>query len=132
MYALIDYNGEQIKIQEGEKVRIPYQKTLKIGSKIEFNQVLFFDDGKTKKIGNPYLKSTSFKAKVDSHIKDSKVIVFKKKRRKGHQKKNGHQQPYTLLVIDKFNSKKTAPKKAAPKKAAPKKSSSKTTKTKKD
>ena len=106
MYALIDYNGEQIRIQEGEKVRVPYQKTLKVGSKIEFNQVLFFDDGKTKKIGNPYLKSISFKAKVDSHNKDSKVIVFKKKRRKGHQKKNGHQQPYTLLIVDKFNSKK--------------------------
>ena len=126
MYALVNYNGEQIKIQEGKKVRVPYQKTLKIGSKIEFNQVLFFDDGKTKKIGTPYLQSMSFKAKVDSHSKDSKIIVFKKKRRKGYQKKNGHQQSYTLLLVDKFNSKKAAPKKAASKK------STKTTKTKKD
>ena len=126
MYALVNYKGVQIKIQEGEKVRVPYQKELKIGTKVEFDQVLFFDDGKAKKVGNPYLKSTSFKAKVDSHNKDTKVIVFKKKRRKGYQKKNGHQQPFTLLLIDKFTTKKISSKKTTPVKK-----SSKTTKTKK-
>jgi len=111
MYALVNFKGEQIKIKEGEKVKVPFQKDLKVGSKIEFDQVLFFDDGKTKKIGKPYLKSISLKAKVDSHSKDSKIIVFKKKRRKGHQKKNGHQQPFTLLLVDKFTSKKSSTKK---------------------
>ena len=123
MYALVNYNGEQIKIQEDAKVRIPYQKALKIGSKIEFNQVLFFDDGKTKKIGNPYLKSMSFNAKVDSHNKDSKVIVFKKKRRKGHQKKNGYRDNFTMIQVDKLSTSK-AKKSAKPK--AVKKSTSKT------
>ena len=111
MYALVNYKGEQIKIEEGEKVRVPFQKDLKIGSKIEFDQILFYDDGKTKKIGNPYLKSITLNAKVDSHCKDAKVIVFKKKRRKGYQKKNGHKQPFTLLLIDKFTTKKNTPKK---------------------
>ena len=127
MYALVNYKGEQIKIQEGEKVKVPFQKDLKVGSKVEFQQVLFLDDGKTKKVGKPYLKSISLKAKVDSHSKDTKVIVFKKKRRKGHQKKNGHQQPFTLLLVDKFSSKKSAVKK----KTAAKKST-KTAKNKKD
>ena len=49
MYALVNYKGEQIKIQEGEKVKVPFQKDLKVGSKVEFQQVLFLDDGKTKK-----------------------------------------------------------------------------------
>ena len=125
MYALVNYKGEQIRIQEGEKVKVPFQKDLKVGSKIEFDQVLFYDDGKTKKIGKPYLKSISLKAKVDSHIKDSKVIVFKKKRRKGYQKKNGHQQPFTLLLVDKFTSKKTTSKKTSTAKKSTKKTKNK-------
>ena len=112
MEALINYKGQQILLTEGEKVKIPYQKDLKPGSSMEFNEVLYFFDGKKRKIGNPYLKSFSVKGKVDSHFKDSKVVVFKKKRRKGHQKKNGHRQPYTLLQINKLQAKKTTAKKA--------------------
>ena len=121
MYALIDYTGTQILIKEGEKVKIPFLDQ-KVGSKVTFNNVLLFDDGKKKKIGNPYLKSLSFSGKIESHGKEKKVIVFKKKRRKGHQKKNGHQQQFTYVTIDKFSKgKKTVAKAAAKTKATPKK-----------
>jgi large subunit ribosomal protein L21 len=114
MYALVDYIGNQILIKEGEKVKIPFLDK-KVGSKVSFDNILFFDDGKNKKIGSPYIKSLSFSGKIDSHNKENKVIVFKKKRRKGHQKKNGHTQKFTLVTMDKFSkvvkAKKTITKK---------------------
>ena len=108
MYALVDYKGKQILIKENEKVKVPFDKNLKIGTNIDFKNVLFFDDGKNKHIGSPYLKSISFQGKVDSHNKESKVIVFKKKRRKGYQKKNGHKQLFTLIQINKLKSIKSS------------------------
>ena len=107
MYALVDYIGNQILIKEGEKVKIPFLDR-KIGSKVLFDNVMFFDNGKNKKVGNPYLKAISFSGKIDSHGKDKKIIVFKKKRRKGYQKKNGHIQQFTYVVIDKFSKEASA------------------------
>ena len=127
MYALIDYIGNQILIKEGEKVKIPFLNQ-KVGSKIVFENVLFFDDGKNKKVGNPYLKSLSFSGKIESHGKEKKIIVFKKKRRKGHQKKNGHQQQFTYVTIDKFSKTKKVTTKATKKAVKPvKKVTKKTT-----
>ena len=127
MYALIDYIGSQILIKEGDKIKIPFLDQ-KVGSKIVFKNVLFFNDGKKKKIGNPYLKSLSFSGKIESHGKEKKIIVFKKKRRKGHQKKNGHQQQFTYVTIDKFSKSKTTKKTPAKAKTASK--PKKTTKSK--
>ena len=123
MYALVDYIGNQILIKEGEKVKIPFLDK-KVGSKVSFDNILFFDDGKNKKIGSPYIKSLSFSGKIDSHDKEKKVIVFKKKRRKGHQKKNGHAQKFTLVTMDKF-SKVVKDKKDTKKTTTKKKSSAK-------
>ena len=109
MYALVDYIGTQILIKEGNKIKIPFLDQ-KVGSKVIFENVLFFDNGKEKKIGAPYLKSTSFSGKIESHGKEKKIIVFKKKRRKGHQKKNGHVQKFTYVMIDKFSTKKSSAK----------------------
>ena len=131
MYAIIDYKGQQIQIEEGKKIKFPFLKDLKPGTTIELDRVLYFFDGKNKKIGNPFIKSFSIKGKVDSHIKDSKVIVFKMKRRKGHQKKNGHKQPYTLLTVEKLLSKKVTKKTTASKKTTSKpKTTKKVSKTK--
>jgi large subunit ribosomal protein L21 len=127
MYALIDYIGSQILIKEGDKIKIPFLDQ-KVGSKVVFKNVLFFDDGKKKKIGTPYLESLSFSGKIESHGKEKKIIVFKKKRRKGHQKKNGHQQQFTYVTIDKFSKSKTTKKTPAKTKAASK--PKKTTKSK--
>ena len=112
MYALVDYIGNQLLIKEGEIVKIPFLDK-KIGTKVTFDNVLLFDDGKNKKIGNPFIKSFSIKGIIDSHIKDSKVLVFKMKRRKGHQKKNGHTQKFTCVSIGKLAVKKATKAKAA-------------------
>ena len=115
MYALVNYSGNQLLIKEGEKIKIPFIDQ-EIGSKLVFDSVMFLDDGKTKKIGNPYIKTFSIDAKIIAHGKDKKIIVFKKKRRKGYQKKNGHRQNYTMVQVDKILKKKTAAKKTAAKK----------------
>ena len=109
MYALVDYIGNQLLIKEGEKVKIPFLDK-KVGSKVVFENVLFFDNDKEKKIGNPYLESLSFSGKIESHGKEKKIVVFKKKRRKGHQKKNGHTQKFTYVTINKFSVKKSSAK----------------------
>ena len=124
MYALVDYSGNQILIKEGEKTRIPFTDK-KVGTKIVFDNVLFIDDGKDKKVGKPYINSFSINAKIVSQEKDKKIIVFKKKRRKGYQKKNGHRQNYTLIQVDSISTKKTAAKKTTTKKTAAKKTAAK-------
>ena len=140
MYALVEYSGKQFMLKEGEEIKIPYLDQ-KVGSKISFDNVLLFNDGKSDKIGNPYVKSLNCQGKILSHGKDKKVIVFKKKRRKGYHKKNGHRQQYTLVKVDKFSksTKKTATStaakskasdkttKATAKKSSPKKTTKKTT-----
>ena len=139
MYAIIDYKGSQILLEEGKKTRVPFMKDSKAGSFITFENVLFFDDGKQKQTGNPFIKNMNLKAKVLSHEKDSKVMVFKQKRRKGHQKKNGYRDNFTLIQIDKLSSikekkvtkAKTSTKKPATKKATTKAASKTGTKTKK-
>ena len=132
MYALVDYIGTQILIKEGERIKIPFLDQ-KVGSKVTFGNVLFFDNDKEKKIGNPYLKSISFSGKIESHGKENKIIIFKKKRRKGYQKKNGHIQKFTYVTIDKFLTKKsTTTKTKAQPAMRPKKSSTKVDKKIKD
>ena len=122
MYAIVNYKGNQILVKEGEDTRIPFLKDSKIGSTLNFDNVLFFDDGKKKHYGNPILKNINFKAKIVSHERDSKVIVFKKKRRKGYQKKNGYRDQFNVVKVDKLStSKKTAAKKPAAKKPTAKK-----------
>ena len=134
MYALVNYSGNQLLIKEGEKIKIPFIDQ-KVGSKLVFDSVMFLDDGKTKKIGNPYIKTLSIDAKIISHGKDKKIIVFKKKRRKGYQKKNGHRQNYTMVQVDKILNKKTVTKKPTKssqtkKKVATKKTATTTSKNK--
>ena len=138
MYAIVDYKGSQILLEEDKKTRVPFIKDSKEGSVITFDNILFFDDGKQKKTGNPYLKNVNLKAKVLSHEKGPKIMIFKQKRRKGHQKKNGYKDNFTLIQIDKLStvkqvtkakpsSKKTVAKKSTSK-AATKKTTTKTSK----
>ena len=130
MYALVEIAGKQFKLEENSQVEIPYNNN-KVGDKISFDKVLYFDDGTKKTIGNPYVSGLSIDAKVISHGKSPKVIVFKLKRRKGYQKRSGHKQPYTIVEIGKLAAKKTTAKKAAPKKTAAKKTAAKKTAAKK-
>ena len=116
MNVLVEILGKQFKVEKGDKLRIPYIDK-KIGEKLTFENILYSDDGKSKKIGKPYLKDLKIEAKLLEHGRENKVIVFKLKRRKGYQKKNGHRQKFSLIEISNFK-KKTA-KKTATKKETP-------------
>tara|TARA_B100000965_G_scaffold339465_1_gene307136 strand:+ start:1391 stop:1789 length:399 start_codon:yes stop_codon:yes gene_type:complete len=114
MYAIVDIKGKQFKVEKDQTVDVP-KLNEKVGSKIEFDNVLLTNDnGKVS-------TKTSMKvvAKVVSHEVGDKVIVFKMKRRKGYQKKNGHKQQFTTIKIqDLKTAKKTATKKTTAKKKA--------------
>ncbi len=113
MYAIVEIKGKQFRVEKNLELDIPKIND-KVGSKIEFNKSLFInEDGKIST--NKNLKVV---AKVLSHETERKVIVFKQKRRKGYQKKNGHKQPYTKILIQdlKSASKKTVKKSTSSKK----------------
>ena len=113
MNVLVEILGKQFKVEKGDKLRVPYIDK-KIGEKLTFENILYSDDGKSKKIGKPYLKDFKIQAKLLEHGRENKIIVFKIKRRKGYQKKNGHRQKFSLIEISDF--KKTPVKKTAAKK----------------
>ena len=132
MYALVEFAGKQFKIEEGAQIKVPFL-TEKIGSKVSLNKILYFDHDNDKVVGTPFIDGMAIDAKVEEHGRDQKVIVFKFKRRKGYQKKNGHRQRYSVLTIGKLGAKKkaVAKKKVAPKKNAPKAKTSTVSKAKK-
>ena len=98
MYAVVEIQGSQFKVSKEQKLYVN-RIDAKEGSKVSFDKVLLVDDGKKVQVGKPLLTGTSVEAQVVSHLKDDKVIVFKKKRRKGYKVKNGHRQPITEIII---------------------------------
>ena len=121
MYALVEFAGKQFKVEEGAQIKVPFQ-TEEIGSKVSLDKVLYFDNDNDKVVGTPFIDGMAIDAKIEEHGRDRKIIVFKFKRRKGYQKKNGHRQRYSVLTIGKLGAKKkaAAKKKVAPKKETPK------------
>ena len=112
MYAIVEIAGQQYKVAKDQKVFV-HRLEGKEGSKVSFDKVLLLDDGKVT-IGAPVIENAEVTAKILGHLKGDKVIVFKKKRRKGYKVKNGHRQYLTEIQIDGISTK--APKKAAEKK----------------
>ena len=101
MYALIEFSGKQFRVEEGASIKVPYIDS-KIGSKVTIDKILYLDDGKNKTVGEPLVKGVKIDGKIESHGRERKVVVFKFKRRKGYQKKNTHQQEYSMLKVGKF------------------------------
>jgi large subunit ribosomal protein L21 len=101
MFAIININGSQYRVEENQKVFVPKVKN-EIGDKITFDNVIMFSDGNSFNIGSPALEK-KVEATVLNHIKDDKIIVFKKKRRKGYKVRNGHRQQYSQILIDKIS-----------------------------
>ncbi|WP_190810064.1 50S ribosomal protein L21 [Flagellimonas sp. S3867] len=143
MYAIVEMAGQQFKVAKDQKVYVHRLQTEE-GKKVTFDKVLLLDDEGNVTIGAPVIEGAAVEAKVVKHLKGDKVIVFKKKRRKGYRVKNGHRQSLTEIVVEGIvakgakkaapakpkakaekpaaEAKKAAPaKKEAPKKAAPKK-----------
>ncbi|MGB5607689.1 50S ribosomal protein L21 [Eudoraea sp.] len=125
MYAIVEIAGQQFKVAKDQKVYV-HRLQEDEGNKVSFHNVLLLEDGNNITIGAPAIDGAAVEAKVVKHVKGDKVIVFKKKRRKGFRKKNGHRQYLTELVIESIVAKgakktvaKAEPKKEAPAKAVP-------------
>jgi large subunit ribosomal protein L21 len=130
MYAIVEIAGQQFKVAKDQKVfvhRLPEEE----GAKVSFDNVLLIGEGDKVTIGAPAIDGAQVGAKVLKHLQGDKVIVFKKKRRKGYRKKNGHRQALTEILIEGIvasGTQKAAPKakaaapkvEAAPKAQAPK------------
>jgi len=98
MYAIVEIAGQQFKVAKDQKVYVHRLKEAE-GSKVTFNKVMLLEDGKNVTIGAPAIEGAEVKAKILGHLKGDKVIVFKKKRRKGYKKRNGHRQQFTSITI---------------------------------
>ncbi len=98
MFAVVDIAGQQLKVSPAEKVFVPKIPNA-VGSTLTFDRVLLLADEKSVRIGTPYVKDATVSAKVLSHRKDEKVMVFKKKKRKGYRVRRGHRQQYTEIEI---------------------------------
>jgi large subunit ribosomal protein L21 len=123
MYAIVEIAGQQFKVAKDQKVYV-HRLQEEEGAKVSFDKVLLLDSEGKVTIGAPAIKGAEVTAKILGHLKGDKVIVFKKKRRKGFRKKNGHRQFLTEIQIEgiatKGAKKKVAAKKAPAKTEEPK------------
>ncbi|WP_353780101.1 50S ribosomal protein L21 [Winogradskyella sp. 3972H.M.0a.05] len=122
MYAIVEIAGHQFKVEKDQKVFVNRLGTEE-GKKVSFDNVLLIGDGNNVTVGAPAIGGAQVSAKVLKHLKGDKVIVFKKKRRKGYRVKNGHRQALTEIQIESIVAKGAKPAKAE--KAAPAKEEAK-------
>ena len=102
MYAIVDIAGQQFKIEKDQKIFV-HRLNAEEGSKVSFDKVLLVDNDGKVNVGVPTVSGANVSATVLSHLKGEKVLVFKKKRRKGYQKMNGHRQYLTCIQIEEIN-----------------------------
>ena len=114
MYAIVEIAGQQFKVAKDQKLFV-HRLQDKEGSKVSFDKVYLLDDGKKVTVGAPAISGAAVEAKVVGHLKGDKVIVFKKKRRKGYRVKNGHRQSLTELMVEKIVASGAKPAAAKPK-----------------
>ncbi|MBE9527928.1 MAG: 50S ribosomal protein L21 [Proteobacteria bacterium] len=98
MYAVIKTGGKQYVVNEGDTIQVE-KLTGEIGSTIDVGEVLAVGEGESVKVGTPIVEGASVTAEILDHDRDKKIIVFKKKRRKGYSRRQGHRQDYTSLKI---------------------------------
>ena len=154
MYAIVKTGGKQVKVSQGDKLRVEFLEG-QAGDSVKLEQVLLLGEKDNITVGSPLIEGASVDATIIDQIRDKKVIVFKKKRRKNYRRTKGHRQHLTVLEVTGINTaggkkapvaakkaapktdapvakkEATAPKKAPTKKAAPKKAAAKTEATKK-
>ena len=124
MYAIVNIAGKQYKVAEGDQLKVARLQS-EVGEKVNFEEVLLTDDGKNVKIGKPAVKGAKVTAEVIEHGRLRKILVYKKKRRKGYQRKNGHRQDFSAIKINSIKVTATPTAKKAP---AKKTEATKTTK----
>lgn len=112
MYAVVEIGGHQYRVSEGDVLFVDKQKNEEAGNKLTFDKVLLINDGDGGvTIGTPTVEGASVEAELLDNVKADKVIVFKKKRRKGYQVKNGHRQPMSQIEISSITATGTTGKK---------------------
>jgi large subunit ribosomal protein L21 len=99
MYAIVDIAGQQYKVAKDQYVYAPKMEG-ETGTAVSFDKVLLMDSGNGIEVGSPLIKGAKVSGKILEHVKGDKVIIFKKKRRKGYAVKNGHRQQYTKVQIE--------------------------------
>jgi len=102
MYAIVEIAGQQLKVEANQKLYV-HRLQAEEGASVEFDKVLLIDNEGTVTVGTPQVEGAKITAKVLSHLKGDKVIVFKKKRRKGYKVKNGHRQYLSQIQIEAIN-----------------------------
>ena len=102
MYAIVEIAGQQFKIEKDKKIFVHRLKAEE-GSQVKLDRVMLVEDSGNVKVGTPTIKGAEVTATVLNHLKGEKVLVFKKKRRKGYQKMNGHRQYLTSIQINSIN-----------------------------
>ncbi|HRG78553.1 MAG TPA: 50S ribosomal protein L21 [Cyclobacteriaceae bacterium] len=99
MYAIVDIAGKQFKVAKDQYIYAPKMEA-EAGSNVSFDKVLLLDNDGSVQVGAPTVKGAKVSGKVLEHVKGNKVIIFKKKRRKGYAVKNGHRQQFTKVQIE--------------------------------
>ncbi|PIE57831.1 MAG: 50S ribosomal protein L21 [Desulfobulbus propionicus] len=99
MYAIIRTGGKQYQVEAGETLRVEKLQGA-VGDTVELDEVLLVVDGETVRVGQPVVDGAKVVARITEQGRNKKVVVFKKKRRKGYQVKKGHRQFYTALTIE--------------------------------
>ena len=106
MYAIVEISGKQYRVSEGDTIKVSSQDW-KVGDQVKFDQVLLTDNGKNIAVGTPKVAGSSVTVEILEHNRDKKLLIYKKKRRKGYQRKNGHRQGYTLLKVNNLQASST-------------------------
>ena len=112
MYAIVEIAGKQYRVAKDDKLYIPKQ-TAEEKAKLTFDRVLLVADGDVITVGTPTVEGALVKATVVEHVLGDKVLVFKKKRRKGYRVKRGHRQPYTRVQVESVGISSSKKKKSA-------------------
>jgi large subunit ribosomal protein L21 len=99
MFAIVEIAGQQFKVEKNRYVYV-HRLQAEEGATVQFEKVLLTSDGDNTTVGTPYVAGTKITAKILSHLKGDKVIVFHKKRRKGYRKKNGFRQSFTKILVE--------------------------------
>jgi large subunit ribosomal protein L21 len=114
MYAIVEIAGQQFKVEKNDEIFV-HRLEAEPGTKVEFSEVLLVDNNGKVSIGMPHVEGTRVTGKVLEHARGDKVIVFKKKRRKGFQKETGHRQDFSKILIESITHKSAAKEKKAKK-----------------
>ncbi|MEI8201783.1 MAG: 50S ribosomal protein L21 [Bacteroidota bacterium] len=103
MYAIVDIQGQQFRVEKDQEIFV-HRLDANEGDQLDFEKVMLLDNNGKVNVGAPFVGGAKITAKVLSHDRGDKVLIFKKKRRKGYQTLNGHRQDFTKILIEKITS----------------------------